>query len=483
MADFRVNLYATGLVLHHFSFTPNLWRSPLARKVALWVFASVVAIELVVLVPSYQRRRQELITEQAAVARIAQAPIDQQLVHRELNAYVLRIMGLVLLISIVVTVTAMLAVNLTIIQPLQKLRDDLLWVGDVINADDYEFDFQEHQEQRQDELGELFQAFRLMFGRVKQEIRDRQQVEANLAAESLMNQQMQEHSQELQQLLRELRGTQAQLIHSEKMASMGQLVAGIAHEFNNPVNFIHANLVPLHDYTQALLHVLEQYQTEHITPSASLQKAATAIDLDYIQQDLPKILRSMETGTNRIRAIVDSLRNFSRLDEAAMKRVNIHDGLDSTLMLLQHRLKGHGQPITITKDYGTLPLVECFANQLNQVFMGLISNAIDALVDRDQPGLITLSTQNLGDAAVQIMIRDNGQGIAPEHLSRVFDPFFTTKPIGQGTGLGLSVSYQIIQMHGGGLNCESQQNVGTTFTIVIPIDQTLPDQTATRSIA
>jgi signal transduction histidine kinase len=478
VVGFCVNLYATGLVLHHFSFTLNLWRSPLARKVALWVFASVVAIELVILVPSYQRRRQELIAEQVAVERV-----DHQLVQRELNAYVLRIAGLVLLISIVVTATAMLAVSLTIIQPLLKLRDDLLWVGDVINADDYEFDFQENQEQRQDELGELFQAFRLMFVRVKQEIRDRRQIEASLAAESLINQQIQEHSQELQQLLRELRGTQAQLIHSEKMASMGQLVAGIAHEFNNPVNFIHANLVPLQQYTHALLGVLEQYQMEYAVPSASLQAAAAAIDLDYIQQDLPKLLMSMETGTQRIRAIVDSLRNFSRLDEAAMKRVNIHEGIDSTLMLLQHRLKGPGPPIKIVKDYGTLPLVECFANQLNQVFMGLISNAIDALVDRDQPGLITLSTQNLGDAAIQIVIRDNGQGIASEHLSRVFDPFFTTKPIGQGTGLGLSVSYQIIQMHGGGLHCDSMLGEGTTFTIVIPIDQTLLDQSVVQVIA
>jgi signal transduction histidine kinase len=464
-------------VLHHCSSLLNLGRSPIARKVALWVFASVMVIELVILVPSYQRRRVELVQEQVLTQRI-----DPVAVERELNAYVLRIMGLVLLISIVVTGTAMLAVSLTIIKPLQKLRDDLLWVGDVINADDYEFDFQEVQEQRQDELGELFQAFRLMFGRVKREIHDRRQIEASLVAETLLNQQTQEYSQELQRLLRELRGTQAQLIHSEKMSSMGQLVAGIAHEFNNPVNFIQANLAPLEQYTHDLLRILEQYQTEHTDPSPSLRAAAVAIDIDYIQQDLPKILRSMEVGTHRIGAIVNSLRNFSRLDEAAMKRVNIHEGIDSTLMLLQHRLKGSGQPMTIVKDYGTLPLVECFANQLNQVFMGLITNAIDALADQDYPGLITLTTQNLGDAAIQILIRDNGQGIAPEHLSRVFDPFFTTKPIGQGTGLGLSVSYQIIQMHGGALHCESTREAGTTFTIVIPIYQTVPEPTLPEPI-
>jgi signal transduction histidine kinase len=456
-------------VLNHRSSSVYRFRSRLARKVALWVFASVVAIELVILVPSYRQRRAELL-EPHAIASIVH-PIDHQTVQQQLNAYVLRILGLVLLISLVVTATTMFAVDRTIIQPLLNLRDDLLVVGDAINTDAANFAFHESQELRQDELGELFQAFRAMFNRVQQETRDRRVIEADLVAETALSQQAQQHTQELQRLLRELRGTQAQLIHSEKMSSLGQLVAGIAHEFNNPVSFIHGNLVPLQQYTDGLLGLIERYQQEHADPSVALQQAAAAIDIEYIQQDLPKILTSMETGTQRIRAIVESLRNFSRLDEAAMKQVNIHEGLDSTLMLLQHRFKGPGQPIAIAKDYGALPLVECFANQLNQVFMGLISNAIDALSEQDYPGLITLTTRAVRAGWIAIAIQDNGQGIEPEHQSRVFDPFFSTKPIGQGTGLGLSVSYQIIQMHSGHLDCRSTLGEGATFTIEIPIYQ------------
>jgi signal transduction histidine kinase len=453
-------------VTHRFAPILQVFKSRLAQQVGLWVFASVVAIELMILVPSYQRRRVELVQEQVVAQRIDPVAVEQQL-----NDYVLRILGLVLLISIVVTATALSAVSLTIIQPLLKLRDDLLEVGDAINAVDPHFAFEEAQERRQDELGELFQAFHLMFSRVRQEIDDRRQVEHSLAAETIMTQQAQQHSQELQRLLRELRGTQAQLIHSEKMSSMGQLVAGIAHEFNNPVNFIHGNLVPLQQYVHGLLNLLENYQRECVAPSAALQAEAAAIDIDYIQADLPQILRSMETGTERIRSIVESLRNFSRLDEAGMKLVNLHEGIDSTLMLLQHRLKGSGQPINITKDYAELPLVECFANQLNQVFMGLITNAIDALSAQDYPGLIHLTTRELRPGWVVIAIQDNGHGIEPAQLSRVFDPFFTTKPIGQGTGLGLSVSYQIVQMHGGQLGCVSTVGEGAQFTIELPIWQ------------
>jgi two-component system, NtrC family, sensor kinase len=455
-------------VFHRLPPILPLFKSRLAQQVALWVFASVVAIEFVILVPSYQQRRVELQTEQRLANRHDPAAVEQQL-----QAYVLRILGLVLLISIVVTATAMSVVSLAIIQPLLKLRDDLLEVGDALNATDPMFAFEADQERRQDELGELFQAFHLMFSRVRQEIDDRRQIEHSLAAETMMTQQAQQHSQELQRVLRELRGTQAQLIHSEKMSSMGQLVAGIAHEFNNPVNFIHGNLMPLQHYVQGLLGLVEHYQRECVAPSAVLQAEAEAIDLDYIQVDLPKILASMETGTQRIRAIVESLRNFSRLDEAGMKLVNIHEGIDSTLMLLQYRLKVLGHPVKIVKDYGELPLVECFANQLNQVFMGLIANAIDALSDQDYPGLITLRTRPCGADRITIAIQDNGRGIEPTHLSRVFDPFFTTKAIGEGTGLGLSVSYQIVQMHGGKLDCVSTLGEGATFTIELPIRQTV----------
>ncbi|MBW4495617.1 MAG: PAS domain S-box protein [Oscillatoria princeps RMCB-10] len=278
--------------------------------------------------------------------------------------------------------------------------------------------------------------------------------------------------------LRRLQQTQAQLIQSEKMASLGQLVAGVAHEINNPVSFIYGNLIPAREYASDLMHLLELYQTHCLTPHPEIAQAASTVDLAFLKDDFPRLLDSMRAGAERIRNIVVSLRNFSRLDESDMKKVDIHEGIESTLLILQNRLKAnpHRQEIQVIKEYGNLPLVECYAGQLNQVFVNLLTNAIDAI--DEIPGkavTIWIKTEVLsGDSEgrVAIRIRDSGTGIAPAVEPRLFDPFFTTKPVGKGTGLGLSVSYQIVvEKHGGRLSCVSPPGEGAEFALEIPVRQ------------
>ncbi|MBR8832990.1 MAG: sensor histidine kinase [Stigonema ocellatum SAG 48.90 = DSM 106950] len=289
-------------------------------------------------------------------------------------------------------------------------------------------------------------------------------------------------AQQLQAAYHELQNTQAQLIQTEKMSSLGQMVAGIAHEINNPVNFIYGNITPAAEYTQDLLRLLQCYQQHYPNPTPELQAEIEAVELDFIMEDFPKLLSSLEIGANRIREIVLSLRTFSRLDEAEVKAVDIHEGMDSTIMILQHRLKAKPEhpEIRVIREYGKLPLVECFAGQLNQVFMNIIVNAIDALEEANQKrspekikeyqSTITIRTEvTHSPASIVIRIIDNGLGI-PEHIQkRLFDPFFTTKSVGKGTGLGLSISYQIVvEKHKGRLECYSTLGVGTEFIIVIP---------------
>jgi signal transduction histidine kinase len=296
--------------------------------------------------------------------------------------------------------------------------------------------------------------------------------------------QTQQQAQQLSQTLGELRKTQTQLIQTEKISSLGQLVAGIAHEINNPVNFIHGNLTPAHEYTEDLLKLIQLYQQEHPHPSAKIREQAAAIDLDFIIEDLPKLLGSMKVGADRIREIVLSLLNFSRLDQAEMKAVDIHEGIESTLLILRHRLKAKSDDveIEIIKDYSHLPLVECYPGQLNQVFMNVLSNAIDAIeqtrasASAPDLGQITIRTfvtaENRDCPQIVICIADNGLGIPEAAKNRIFDPFFTTKPVGKGTGLGLSISYQIVvEQHGGVFKCSSSPGQGTEFWIEIPSRQ------------
>ncbi|MTJ09410.1 GAF domain-containing protein [Anabaena sp. UHCC 0204] len=283
---------------------------------------------------------------------------------------------------------------------------------------------------------------------------------------------------QLEQTLHQLQETQTKLIHSEKMSGLGQLVAGIAHEINNPVNFIYGNLSHANDHTEQLLEILQLYQSQYPKPEGKIKAALESIDFDFVVQDLPKIMSSMQVGTNRIRSIVLSLRNFSRLDEAENKSVDLHEGIDNTLLILQHRLKSHGSfsGIEIIKDYGKLPEIECYAGQMNQVFMNVISNAIDVLTCESETKIkfsptIRISTRvSTSNTHVLVSIADNGAGMSQQVKQRIFDPFFTTKPVGKGTGLGLAISYQIVvEKHGGLMECISEPGQGTEFWIEIPL--------------
>ncbi|MBD2498323.1 ATP-binding protein [Nostoc sp. FACHB-280] len=332
----------------------------------------------------------------------------------------------------------------------------------------------------QDEIGELATCFNQMADdlqsfqtdlvnsntQLRDEITERQQAEA-----------------ELQQALKELKTAQAQLIQSEKMSSLGQLVAGIAHEINNPATFIHGNLIYLREYTQELLNFVKLYHQYYPQPVPEMQAVAEMIDLAFLQEDIPKMLNSMAMGTERISQIVLSLRNFARMDEAEYKAVNIHEGIDNTLLILQHRLKAanNAPTIQVMREYGDLPLVECYAGQLNQVFMNILVNAIEAIEEAqthwinqsskdDHPGQITIRTSVMDAQWVKIAIADNGIGIPENTQQNMLNPFFTTKPVGKGTGMGLSISYQIItEKHGGRLDCFSNYGQGTEFVIQIPM--------------
>ncbi len=292
-------------------------------------------------------------------------------------------------------------------------------------------------------------------------------------------------SQELQAAFNNLQMMQTKLVQSEKMSALGLLVAGIAHEINNPVGFIHGNIEHARHYAQELIDLLSLYQEVYPEPDNRITRLSDELELDFIVEDLFKVFHSMQVGSERIHQIVSGLRTFSRLDEADYKKANLHDGLDSTLMLLQHRLKayGHRPGINVVKHYGAIPKIACFSGQLNQVFMNILGNAIDAIEDRyteqmhpqDAPiaaGQIEIYTAMIKSQWVKMSISDNGLGMSDEVRHKIFNPFFTTKSIGRGTGMGLSISYQIIvENHGGTLECHSRTGEGTEFIITIPVRQ------------
>jgi two-component system, NtrC family, sensor kinase len=283
----------------------------------------------------------------------------------------------------------------------------------------------------------------------------------------------QQQAEQLALTLTQVQEMQAQIIQSEKMTGLGRMVAGIAHEINNPINFIHGNINHLGDYMQDMLSLIDLYQTTYPASTPEIQTLSQDIDISFMSQDLPKLMNSMKFGSERIRNIVLSLRNFSRLDESEKKAVSLEHGIDSTLMLLGHRLKDEKDipHITIKRDYHNISNVECYPAQLNQVFMHLLNNAIDSLetYSINQAPAITISTQQFSNH-IEIKIQDNGSGIPLELHDRIFEPFFTTKSINQGTGLGLAICYKIIQKHHGSIKLQSTVGLGSTFTLTLPIN-------------
>ncbi|QIR37088.1 GHKL domain-containing protein [Tolypothrix sp. PCC 7910] len=283
-----------------------------------------------------------------------------------------------------------------------------------------------------------------------------------------LEQRVEERTQELKQALQDLKATQAQLIQTEKMSSLGQMVAGVAHEINNPINFIYGNIQCADEYIKDLLNLVNLYEQQYPESNCIIEETIEDIDLVFLRQDLLKLLDSMKIGAERIREIVLSLRNFSRLDEADSKEVDIHEGIDNTLLILSHKIKSD---IKVLTNYRDLPLVECYPAQINQVFMNILSNAIDALLELESQTSkhIFIETSKLDDTYIKVGIRDNGPGIPPEIRNKLFDPFFTTKPVGKGTGLGLSICYQIIENHKGKIELASEVGQGTEFAILLPI--------------
>lgn len=326
-----------------------------------------------------------------------------------------------------------------------------------------------------------------------------EQVEETSAQVHALTEAAAAQARQFSETLKQLRQNQAQIVQTEKMSSLGLLVAGVAHEINNPVNFIYGNLTHVESYVQYLMDLVGLYRQYYPHPVPEVANNSDEEELEFLLEDLPKILHSMKLGADRIQKIVLSLRNFSRMDEEGAKEVDIHEGIDSTLLILQSQLKAKGnhQEIQIVKDYGQLPMVECLAGQVNQVFMNLLTNSIDALTARrnlpnvaqpetfelvsspvvnpestpqNAPPTITIQTQMLDREWLLIRITDNGTGIPESARPVLFDPFFTTKPIGKGTGLGLSISYQIIaKRHQGVLDWSSTLGEGTEFIIKLPL--------------
>lgn len=323
----------------------------------------------------------------------------------------------------------------------------------------------------------------------RREKTENQLIEANRALEDL-NQHLEVHvasrTKDLSQALEELKQTQVALIQQEKLSALGQLVAGVAHEINNPVNFIHGNISHADEYSKDLLRLVRLYQKYYPQPEPEISAELETVDVDFLAEDLPKLMSSMEIGTDRIRDIVLSLRIFSRLDEAEVKDVDLHEGIDSTLLILGSRLKGTDTTpaINVVKEYGDLPKIRCYSGQLNQVFMNIFSNAIDALEDKAESCShegwspeISVRTDIVGDDEIQVTLADNGPGIPDSLREKIFDPFFTTKPVGKGTGLGMSISYEIVvEKHHGTLTCEAAEPQGTSFIMTIPMEQEVEEE-------
>jgi signal transduction histidine kinase len=313
-----------------------------------------------------------------------------------------------------------------------------------------------------DEVGSLATSLNQLVQWVDDSTQDLEQ------ARQTLEQRVEERTQELTQALRELQHTQAQLIQQEKMSSLGQMVAGIAHEINNPINFIYGNLDYAKRSINDLLILLELYRQEYPQPNGAIQEQSEAMDLDFLIADMPKMLSSLKSGAERIQEVVLSLRNFCRLDEAQLKRADIHEGLENTLLLVGHRIQPN---INLVKKYSQLPRIDCYPAQLNQAFINIISNAIDALEEVQGKAIptIVIRSETIDNRWIRVSVWNNGAAIPGDVKERIFDPFFTTKSVGKGTGMGLAICYQIVKKHQGKIEVTSEPEKGTEFAITLPI--------------
>jgi len=388
---------------------------------------------------------------------------DASLAYQPIWEVALKLVGLGLMLAIPI-VLAIRWLSRLLTEPVESLTG-------VVSGISYSGDLSKRAEiVSRDELGTLAQVFNNMAENLQNSSKERENFVAELELlNKTLEQRVQERTKELESANTELTGAidnlraaQGQLVHSEKMASLGQLVAGVAHELNNPIGFIYANFPHLEEYTNDLLELIEKLRQLPMDEAqkAAIEKKIRSMDLDFIKKDTLKIIRSGKSGASRIKEIVSSLRSFSRLDEAELKSVILEDGINDTLAILHHHIKNR---IEVIKDYQLNQPVLCRAGQINQVFMNIIYNAIQAT---DGPGSLRIATRQEGEFAV-ISVEDSGKGIPPDVIGKIFDPFFTTKKIGEGTGLGLSISYGIVEKHGGHIEVASKVGQGTKFTIYI----------------
>lgn len=388
-----------------------------------------------------------------------------------------RIVMISVALSVAIAIILAIVISQAIARPIQTLTDVA-----KRSTEESNFDLLVNIN-RNDELGILAKSFNRLITTVKHLLQEQKAINTQLLSSNeslaISNSEINEKNIRLQQVLTELKRTQLQMIQSEKMSTLGQMVSGIAHEINNPVSFIHGNLIYVQKYVENLLYIVDLYQKYYPEAVSEIVESTNNLELEFIREDLPKILHSMQTGTDRIANIVLSLRNFSHLDESGLKAVDIHDGINNTLLILKHRLKETSErpAIQIIKNYSNLPLIECYPGQINQVFLHILTNAIDAIEDtpnKYKNSQITISTALIDTDWIKIAIADNGSGIPEDILDKIFQPFFTTKPSSKGTGLGMSISEQIItKQHRGKINCISKLGEGTEFNIQIPISQNI----------